>query len=135
MQNNRRQFLSTLVAGAIAAIFPARFAWSAMLPKRHVTIADFPDYPDHATSSFGFLDVDRALQAGYLPAHVFLNGKEINDVVTLNDREGWVEILERDDRGHYIADHERMDAKRTLLRGAVLYVPHPNGVPGKWAER
>lgn len=84
-------------------------------------------------ATHGYLNVDIALARGYLPARVFLNGTEIDEVRELNDEEGWLIRFRTDARGCKYSDTKQVDCAATeKLFGKVTYVPNPNGKPGAW---
>ena len=81
---------------------------------------------------FGRLDVETALARGYLPARVYVDGEEVQQAVVVDDVEGWVEHWLTDEDGNILTDQWR-EPRRARRYGVVTYVPHPRGVPGKWA--
>lgn len=52
---------------------------------------------------------------------VYLNGQLMKDCVAFDDREGWIEVLDRDERGAIRIDREKDRVIRKRLTGTVLY--------------
>jgi hypothetical protein len=71
---------------------------------------------------YGYVDIDRAMSCGWLPAHVYLDGVDVSqDCRTLDDRAGWVELLERNEHGRpFLRDGQLATVRRA---GRVVYVP------------
>lgn len=69
-------------------------------------------------TKFGLLTAQEAHARGYVPAQIFIDGVRVRDVETVNDIEGWADILQFD---KYI---ESMDAVPTERHyGDILYIP------------
>lgn len=55
-----------------------------------------------AQDTYGFVDVERADALGIWPCRVFVDGVEIDDCLSFNDREGWAEYFVIDAHDQYI---------------------------------
>jgi hypothetical protein len=100
---DRRTLLARLLAGLGVAV-------TSLLPR----------------TAYGYVDVERAQARGWWPARVYLDGVDVsNDCAALDDREGWVELMERDARGrHFIRAGQIAKARRA---GVVAFIPKGKG--------
>lgn len=72
---------------------------------------------------YGRLTAREAGYRGYLPAKVYLDGKEITGCTVFDDLEGWVEVYDSPD-GKPALDETGDKVKTKILYGAVVYVPN-----------
>lgn len=72
---------------------------------------------------YGHVTVRSAEANGWIPARVLLNGVELDEVVELNDIEGWVVVNVLDKSGHafVVADDQ---VARTKLYGDITFQPN-----------
>lgn len=69
-------------------------------------------------TKFGLLTAQDASDLGYRPALIFVNGVRTINVETVNDIEGWVDVLEFD---LFTVDMEAVPTNR--IYGDVIYIP------------
>lgn len=73
---------------------------------------------------YGWMDVDRALAAGHLPAQITLDGVEVEDVTVVDDIAGYVVCFVRDSQTTCVVNPEEPDTLLTVRKyGRVRYVP------------
>ena len=101
----RRNFVFSLLG--VVALCPVNAGVNAMQGRRR----------------YGFLDRAMALDRGYLPAKVLLDGVDVSDdVASLDDEKGFVVMYLRNAQGKmYLRDGDVAKAK---YYGTVVFLPH-----------
>lgn len=77
---------------------------------------------------YGRLTGREASKLGYLPARVLLDGVEITEVVTVDDVEGWIDVIVFDEKGDHVLllndAGEVLGVQTRRMHGIVVYLPN-----------
>jgi hypothetical protein len=79
--------------------------------------------------TYGFVDVQRAFDCGWIPATVYLDGAEVKKCVRLDDRAGWVEAHVLDAEGNSQLNATNDGALVERRYGRVRFVPNTSWEP------
>lgn len=70
---------------------------------------------------YGRLTAQQANELGYIPAKIKLNGIYQENVLVIDDIEGWIEVIDTDQDGGWLIENDELKTKK--LFGQVEYFP------------